>query len=78
MHGNVREWMEDCYVNTYTDAPSDGRARTSGCGTPVRVVVRGGAWSGYPRYLRAEYRTRLRPSYRNFVNGFRLAQDLNP
>ena len=34
MHGNVREWVEDCRHVRYTDAPTDGRAWISGgdCG----------------------------------------------
>ena len=43
MHGNVEEWVEDCYVNTYNGAPSDGSARTSDCGASVLAVVRGGS-----------------------------------
>ena len=78
MHGNVSEWVEDCYVNTYTDAPSDGSARTSGCGATVRAVVRGGAWDDFPRILRSALRLRLRPSNRLDNLGFRLVQDLNP
>ena len=31
MHGNVWEWVADCYHNNYEGAPSDGRAWTSGC-----------------------------------------------
>jgi formylglycine-generating enzyme required for sulfatase activity len=32
MHGDVWEWTEDCYVNTYAGAPTDGSARSSGVG----------------------------------------------
>ncbi len=30
MHGNVREWVEDCWNESYHGAPSDGSAWTSG------------------------------------------------
>ena len=79
MHGNVWEWVEDCYVNTYTGAPTDGSARTSGCGTNVGSVIRGGSWFNPPQVLRAAIRVRYRPSADNlYAFGFRLVQDLNP
>ena len=30
MHGNVSEWVEDCWNDSYAGAPSDGRAWTQG------------------------------------------------
>ena len=45
MHGNVWEWVEDCWHDNYEGAPTDGRAWTSGCGSGVRAVLRGGSWS---------------------------------
>ena len=30
MHGNVAEWVEDCWHENYVGAPVDGSARTSG------------------------------------------------
>ena len=43
VHGNVWEWVEDCWHDSYRGAPSDGRAWTSGgdCG---QRVLRGGSW----------------------------------
>ena len=78
MHGNVAEFVEDCHVNTYTGAPSDGSARTTGCGANVLAVVRGGGWGTGPRFLRAATRNRLFLSFANNNTGFRLVQDLNP
>ena len=78
MHGNVAEFVEDCHVNTYTGAPSDGSARTTGCGANVLAVVRGGGWGTSPRFLRAATRNRLFLSSANINTGFRLVQDLNP
>ena len=75
MHGNVCEWVADCYGD-YEDAPTDGSART-GCGGEL-AVVRGGYWFDYPQGLRAAYR-HGHPSWdRNSYVGFRLVQDLNP
>ena len=78
LHGNVREWVADCYVDSYAGAPIDGSARRSGCGSDVRAVVRGGSWSNSPRGLRSAYRGWSSPSYRDNILGFRLVQDLNP
>src|SRR6266508_1374945 len=42
MHGNVWEWIEDCYESNYDGAPTDGSAWISpGC---TNHVVRGGSW----------------------------------
>jgi formylglycine-generating enzyme required for sulfatase activity len=42
MHGNVWEWVEDCYRSNYDGAPTDGSARISPDCT--NHVVRGGSW----------------------------------
>jgi len=43
MHGNVWEWTQDCYQDSFTGAPADGSARTEpSC---KRHVVRGGSLS---------------------------------
>ena len=78
MHGNVWEWVEDCYHENYEGAPTDGSAWMSGCGSGVRAVVRGGSWSNNPRILRSAHRVRIAPSDRGINLGFRLVQDLNP
>ena len=78
MHGNVWEWVEDCWHDNYEGAPTDGRAWTRGCAGSVRAVVRGGAWGCFPRNLRAAFRLRVSPSGRSSSVGFRLVQDLNP
>ena len=55
MHGNVWEWVQDCYNDSYVGAPTDGSAWTSGdCG---QRVGRGGAWSDTPRGLRSAARS---------------------
>ena len=77
MHGNVWEWVEDCWHDNYEGAPSDGSAWTSG-GDSHERVVRGGSWGRYPRLLRSATRVRFTPSYRYINLGFRLVQDLNP
>ena len=78
LHGNVREWVEDCWHDNYEGAPTDGSAWTTGCDGTRRAVVRGGSWYITPRYLRAANRGWLTPSDRDGNCGFRLVQDLNP
>ena len=79
VHGNVWEWVEDCWHNNYNGAPSDGSAWTSNCyyGDNVRVL-RGGSWISDPWDLRSAVRGRS--SARNRVNddGFRIARTLTP
>ncbi|MGB8401989.1 formylglycine-generating enzyme family protein [Bradyrhizobium sp.] len=73
MHGNVWEWVEDCYAPSYVEAPADGSARAvPGC--PSRVL-RGGSWDYGPRELRSAVRYRLPVIYRVDEIGFRVARD---
>jgi formylglycine-generating enzyme required for sulfatase activity len=52
MHGNVWEWVEDCWHPNYQGAPNDGSAWTARGNCEIRVV-RGGSWSANPQSLRA-------------------------
>ena len=85
--GNVEEWVEDCWNDSYDNAPSDGRAWTQGdC---KKRGVRGGSW-----FQDAD---EIRPAARGFLDavaneaaadgfrvinersdqiGFRIARDL--
>ncbi len=76
MHGNVWEWVEDCYHDNYNGAPADGSARTGvDCD---RRVLRGGSWSPSPQTLRSAGRL-SNPSDARFYNlGFRVARTLTP
>ena len=76
MHGNVQEWVEDCYIANYTNASANGGARTSGCGTPSRATARGGSLNSPARNLRSANRNFGVPSTRIEVLGFRLVRDL--
>jgi formylglycine-generating enzyme required for sulfatase activity len=76
VHGNVSEWVEDCYNDGYNGAPTDGSAWTSGyCKTRV---VRGGGGPSLPRDLRSAYRTWDYTGSRNARFGFRLGRTLTP
>ena len=74
MHGNVSEWVEDCWNYTYDGAPSDGSAWLAG-DCSVRVS-RGGDWDGPAMFLRSAYRNRGGPGLRNSDLGFRVALTL--
>ncbi len=75
MSGNVWEWCEDKWHDTYVGAPSDGSAWLSDCGDRTRRVRRGGCWSGYlPQDLRSANRSGVEPSDRTFDLGFRVAR----
>ena len=74
MHGNVWEWTQDCWNDSYSGAPKNGSAWTSGdCS---RRVVRGGSWNDIPRYLRSADRIWLGTSDREYSGGFRVARTL--
>jgi formylglycine-generating enzyme required for sulfatase activity len=75
MHGNVWQWVQDCYQGNYDGAPSDGSAWTSGdCTNRVR---RGGSWGSDPRSLRAAYRDWLPTDVRNYNIGFHVGRTLS-
>ena len=58
MHGNVCEWVEDCWHENYEGAPTDGSAWTSG-GDSDKRVYRGGSWSFIRPYLHSAARCDL-------------------
>ena len=74
MHGNVWEWVEDCWHDTYSGAPIDGHAWTTNC-TDNRRVARGESFY-YSRPFRSADRDRYDPNIRGNLGGFRLARDL--
>ncbi len=73
VHGNVREWVEDRWHDSYDGAPNDGSAWLTG-GSSGRVL-RGGAWSSIPARVRSALRNRDFSVNRDYFIGFRLAQD---
>jgi len=84
MTGNVWQWTEDCYDNSYADIPTDGRANEApsndpkakdGQGNCLRVD-RGGSWMFPAWLLRPATRERNPADYRNDIMGFRVARTL--
>ena len=76
MHGNVWEWVEDCWSGNYSGSPADGSAWLRGnCG---EHVMRGGDWRNTPGTLRSANRDKQPTDHRNVFIGFRVARTLTP
>jgi formylglycine-generating enzyme required for sulfatase activity len=76
VHGNVWEWVQDCWNDNHNGASSDGSARTTGeCS---RRVLRGGSWINGPQDLRSAVRGRDSAGDRDSSGGFRVARTLTP
>ena len=74
VHGNVWEWVEDCWNGSLAGLPKDGAPRITGdCS---RHVLRGGAWSAEPKDLRSAKRNWDVVGERRAEIGFRVARTL--
>jgi formylglycine-generating enzyme required for sulfatase activity len=75
MHGNVGEWVEDCYAPNYDLAPIDGAAvQADEC---RRRVYRGGGYNDQAPVLRAAARRSAESTARTQGIGFRVARTLD-
>ena len=76
MYGNVWEWVEDCWNETYDGAPSDGSAwlngecTDSGLRSASYLDARGGS-------LRSGHRGHQPRNVRYYNLGFRVARDMD-
>jgi formylglycine-generating enzyme required for sulfatase activity len=79
MHGNVCEWVEDDWHESYRGAPTDGSAwKEAKEPTDSRLcVLRGGSWGSHPRHCRSAYRVRFVTGGRVNDVGFRVARTLS-
>jgi len=83
MVGNIWQWTEDCYAESYAAAPTDGDANEKGVTDPrpngtrkCMRVDRGGSWL-YPAWLlRSATRERNPADFRDRIMGFRVARSL--
>ena len=75
MHGNVQEWVQDCWNDSYRGAPADGSAWERG--NCFLRVLRGGSWNFPPFSLRSADRSRNINESRYSGLGFRLAHTHN-
>ena len=75
MHGNVWEWVEDVWHDSYRGAPSDGlpwrRANEDSSGSHT---IRGGSYDKASKFLRSVYRVGNRPNLKYKYVGFRVAR----
>ncbi len=70
MHGNVLEWVQDCFANSYAGLSIDGSAyetavtlqltgrfaRLNGTSSCSYRMLRGGDWANPPAFIRSAYR----------------------
>ncbi|HBB31482.1 MAG TPA: formylglycine-generating enzyme family protein [Cyanobacteria bacterium UBA8803] len=73
MHGNVYEWCEDDYHDSYENAPTDGSAWLIS-DEYTKKILRGGCWHRNPAYCRCAYRGRNNPDIRNDDIGLRVVR----
>jgi formylglycine-generating enzyme required for sulfatase activity len=74
LDGNLSEWVDDCWHDTFLRAPEDGTAWVNpGCN---RHVVRGGSWGSPPDQIRSAYRSVSGADVRSARLGFRVARTL--
>ena len=71
-HGNVWEWCQDWWHNSYKKAPSDGSAWASP--TSDFRVFRGGGWYYDARNCRSSFRINVAPGFASTFIGFRVSR----
>ena len=79
VHGNVWEWVEDCFSSNYAALPNNGNAVVDEniCQEPNNRILRGGAWDSDPLLLRSAQRG-TGSRNRRFNNvGFRIARTIS-
>lgn len=74
MHGNVSEWVEDCWHDSFQGAPADGSAWTTG--TCDERGLRGGSWNAQPRHSRSAMRAGGAADLRSTSIGFHIGKSL--
>ncbi len=72
MSGNLLEWCEDSWHDTYDGAPSDGSPWLNGS-SPHRVI-RGGCWNFAPDFCRSAFRFRYDKWFKSDYLGFRVVR----
>jgi formylglycine-generating enzyme required for sulfatase activity len=75
IHGNVWEWVEDCWNDAYSGAPINGSAWM--VGQCDQRVLRGGSWDSGSMSVRAASRIWYPIYMSEFSVGFRVARTLS-
>jgi formylglycine-generating enzyme required for sulfatase activity len=79
MHGNVWEWVEDCWHASYDSAPADGAPwLDDNRGDCTHRITRGGSWRNAVQDLRVTARLKYPTAHAAQVRGFRVALPLDP
>ncbi len=80
MHGNVREWVLDCWYMNYDEKPRDGspfyRGEGGYCGLREQRILRGGAWDASAKQARVAARFKLDESESSASAGFRVVREV--
>ena len=77
VHGNVWEWVVDCWHADYESAPGDGSAwKLNDNGDCSKAVIRGGSWEASFNVIRAASRDWYSRSDSSPGIGFRIARGL--
>jgi formylglycine-generating enzyme required for sulfatase activity len=79
-HGNVHEWVADCYHDGYANMPATTRATGAAWVAPncPTRVIRGGCWAYHHSQLRSARREAWEQFKRSYCVGFRVARTLVP
>jgi len=75
-HGNVWEWVQDCWHDSYAQAPKDGSAWVTDCSDITSGVIRGGGWKEIAWYTRPAKREKTTLTDVLSTVGFRVAKTL--
>ena len=76
MHGNVREWVQDCWHSDYNGAPTDGSAWVVACKyVGAARVIRGGSWINNAGSCRSAFRIHVVPRGCARYVGFRILKE---
>lgn len=70
MHGLVWEWCQDTYLDSYHEAPKDGKARISD--RHNYRLLRGGSWGDKPGDCRCAKRLKYPHNFKSLLHGFRI------
>jgi len=74
VHGNVWEWVEDCWNPTHDGAPSDAQPRLEGdC---RQRVMRSGSWYYFSKNIRSPWRFKNDARVKSYGIGFRVLREL--